>query len=193
MMKKYLFLSFCFFVGFDLLAQENVLPVIKQASFKKDSFYITKYGAKADGISLNTEAINKAIDACNKKGGGVVVVPEGMWITGPIILKSNVNLHLQRNALIQFTKDFSQYPLVEANWEGLPQMRNQSPISATNAENIGITGYGIIDGSGDAWRMVKKDKLTESNWKKLVASGGVLSDDKKTWYPSAGSLKAAQT
>ena len=70
-------------------------------------------------------------------------------------------------------------------------MRNQSPVSAENANNIAITGYGIIDGSGDAWRMVKKEKLTESQWKKLVASGGVLSEDKKSWYPSEKSIKGS--
>ena len=71
-------------------------------------------------------------------------------------------------------------------------MRNQSPFSAEGAVNIAITGKGIIDGNGDAWRMVKKDKLTESNWKKLVASGGLLSADKKTWYPSEKSFKGSQ-
>jgi polygalacturonase len=71
-------------------------------------------------------------------------------------------------------------------------MRNQSPISAVDAKNIAITGNGIIDGGGDAWRMVKKDKLTESQWKKLLSSGGVLSDDKKTWYPSESSLKGSK-
>ncbi len=69
-----------------------------------------------------------------------MVIPAGLWISGPVVLKSNVNLHLQRNALLQFTTDFNQYKLVEGNWEGLPQMRNQSPISASNQENIGITG-----------------------------------------------------
>jgi polygalacturonase len=70
-------------------------------------------------------------------------------------------------------------------------MRNQSPLSATNATNIAISGFGIIDGNGDAWRMVKKDKLTETQWKKLVASGGMLSEDKKTWYPSEKSFKGS--
>ena len=172
------------------LAQKK--PVVQPASFKKDSFYITKYGAVADGITLNTKSINEAIDACSKKGGGVVVVPAGFWLTGPVELKSNVNLHLKRNALLQFTSDFNQYKLVESNWEGLPQMRNQSPIFATAATNIAITGFGIIDGAGEAWRMVKKDKLTESNWKKLVASGGVLTEDKKTWYPSESSLRGSK-
>jgi polygalacturonase len=60
-----------------------------------------------------------------------------------------------------FSADFNEYQLVEGNWEGLPQMRNQSPISATNQTNIAITGKGIIDGNGEAWRMVKKEKTTE--------------------------------
>src|SRR5688572_3481864 len=91
---------------------------------------------------------------------------------------------LANGATLLFTPDKDQYPLIKGNWEGLPQMRNQSPISATNETNIGITGYGIIDGNGQAWRQVKKEKLTESQWKTLVASGGVLSEDGKSWYPS---------
>ncbi len=160
--------------------------------FKKDTFNIVKYGAVADGLTLNTDAINKAIDACNKKGGGVVLVPGGSWVTGPIVLKSNVNLHIVQDAIVQFTTDFSQFKLVATNWEGLPAYRNQSPISADNAVNIAITGTGIVDGNGDAWRMVKKDKLTETQWKNKIASGGVLSEDKKTWYPSESSLKGSK-
>jgi polygalacturonase len=168
------------------------LPVIAKTSFKKDTFNIIKYGAKSDGLTLNTKQINAAIVACNQKGGGVVLIPKGMWLTGPIELKSNVNLHLQANAILQFTKDFRQYELVASNWEGLPQMRNQSPLWATNQQNIAITGAGIIDGAGDAWRMVKKEKLTETQWAKLVASGGIISDDKKTWYPSAQNFKGSK-
>ncbi len=173
-------------------AQKKIPVVVKSPVFKKDTFNIIKYGAKPDGVTLNTKAINNAIDACSKKGGGVVLIPEGFWLTGPVELKSNVNLHLKRNAVLQTTDDFSQFTLIEGNWEGLPQMRNQSPISATNATNIAITGFGIIDGNGDAWRMVKKDKLSASNWKKLIESGGVLSDDKKIWYPTEKSLKGSR-
>ncbi len=173
------------------IAQKKSSVVVATPVFKKDTFNILKFGAKADGVTLNTKAINGAIDACNKKGGGVVLVPPGFWVTGPIELKSNVNLHLQKNAVLQTTDDFNEFKLVAGNWEGLPQMRNQSPVSATSATNIAITGFGIIDGNGDAWRMVKKDKLTESNWKKLVASGGSLSDDKKTWYPSEKSKRGS--
>jgi polygalacturonase len=179
------------FTSFVSEAQKKNPVVVASPVFRKDTFNIIKFGAKPDGVSLNSKAINDAINACNKKGGGVVLIPAGLWITGPVEIKSNVNLHLQRNAVLQTTNDFSQFKLVSGNWEGLPQMRNQSPVFATNATNIAITGYGIIDGNGDAWRMVKKDKLTETNWKKLVASGGVLSDDKKTWYPSEKSKRAA--
>ncbi|RYF82320.1 MAG: glycoside hydrolase family 28 protein, partial [Chitinophagaceae bacterium] len=180
-MKK--LLTILLAIGF-FAAHAQKYPVVQKTLFRKDTLLITKFGAKADGLTLNTKSINDAITASSKKGGGVVVVPAGLWVTGPLVLKSNVNLHLQKGALLQFTDDFNQYPLVATNWEGLPQMRNQSPLSANNATNIAITGFGIIDGNGDAWRMVKKDKLTETQWKKLMASGGVLSEDKKTWYPS---------
>src|SRR6218665_1528679 len=191
MMKKILVL--CLAVPCFAAAQvKGPLPSVKSPVFKKDTLSVAKLGALPDGNTLNTKVINLAIENLSKKGGGVVLVPSGLWLTGPITLKSNINLHLAEGATLLFTKDFNQYPLVESNWEGLPQMRNQSPVSATKASNIAITGKGIIDGNGDAWRMVKKDKLTESQWKKLVSSGGVLSDDKKTWYPSGKSLKGSK-
>ncbi|WP_316830570.1 glycoside hydrolase family 28 protein [Pedobacter aquatilis] len=174
-------------------AQKQVLPVIKQVKFKNDTTSIVSFGAKGDGLTLNTSNINKAIASVSQKGGGVVLIPSGLWLTGPIELKSNVNLHLKRDAILQFTDDFNQYKLVEGNWEGQPAWRNQSPISGSNLENIAITGSGIIDGNGGAWRMVKKDKLTETQWQKLVASGGSVSEDGKLWYPSQKTVKGAKT
>jgi polygalacturonase len=193
-MSKKAFSIFVFgFFFIPAVAQFNSkLPVIIQPKFKKDTLNIIKFGAVADGNTLNTKSINDAIDVLNKKGGGVVLIPSGLWLTGPVVLKSNINLHLAGGATLLFTKDFNQYPLIQANWEGLLQMRNQSPVSAANATNIAITGQGIIDGNGDAWRMVKKDKLNETQWKKLVESGGVLSDDKKIWYPSEKTLKGSK-
>src|ERR1041385_5431721 len=81
------------------------LPKVQQAVFKNAAYNISNYGAKADGITLNTKRINAAIDDCNKKGGGSVIIPKGLWLTGPIVLKSNVNLHLAKNAVLQFTSD----------------------------------------------------------------------------------------
>lgn len=163
------------------------MPRVKETNFKNYSVQITQFGAKAGGVFKNTEAINKAITETSNKGGGTVVIPRGIWLTGPIELKSNINLHLADGALLIFSKDFKDYPLVKTSFEGLNTIRTVSPISARNVENIAITGNGTIDGNGDAWRYVKKGKLTDSQWKNLVASGGVLSEDKKIWFPSESS------
>ncbi len=160
------------------------LPKAQQPVFKQDTVRITAYGATPDGHTLNTEAIHKAIDAVNKKGGGVVLVPAGLWMTGPIVMKSNINLHLSENATLLFTPDKTKYALTEGFYEGKSAARNQSPISGIDLENVAITGKGIVDGNGDVWRAVHKSQLTESQWKEKVASGGVLKDDGKTWYPS---------
>lgn len=163
---------------------------VEQPVFPEYSVNVTDFGAVADGKTLNTEAINNAIKDVNSKGGGKVVIPAGLWLTGPIELKSNVNLYTEQNSLILFTDDFNAYPILETSFEGLETRRCQSPISAWNAENIAITGYGVFDGSGDSWRPVKKGKMTASQWKSVLASGGVVEND--VWYPTAGSLKGAK-
>lgn len=167
------------------------MPVVKQPSFPDYKVNILDFGAKGDGVTLNTEAINKAIEVVHQRGGGHVIIPKGFWLTGPIVLQSNVNLYTEPNALVLFTSDFKAYPIIPTSFEGLETRRCQSPISARNAENIAISGFGVFDGSGDSWRPVKKEKMTASQWNKLIKSGGVLDADKKVWYPTAGSLKGA--
>ena len=167
------------------------MPKVQQPVFPAYEVNIEKFGAKGDGLFLNTKAINDAIKDVNQRGGGKVIIPEGVWLTGPIELLSNVNLYTEQNALVLFTGDFEAYPIIPTSFEGLETRRCQSPISARNAENIAITGYGIFDGNGDCWRPVKKEKLTASQWNKLVKSGGVLDEQERIWYPTAGSLKGA--
>ncbi|WP_338875533.1 glycoside hydrolase family 28 protein [Spirosoma sp. SC4-14] len=192
MLKKYRFLSLIGTTLTSLATQAQTAPVyswtnlpkIAQPTFRKDTVSILTHGAKPDGVTLNTKAINTAILVCSQKGGGVVLVPAGLWITGPIELKSNVNLHLKKAATLLFTTDKSQYALVEGTYEGKKAARNQSPISGISLENVAITGQGIVDGNGDVWRAVNKNQLTEPQWKEKVESGGVLKEDGKTWYPS---------
>lgn len=167
------------------------MPKVQQPVFPAYEVNIEKFGAKGDGLFLNTKAINDAIKDVNQHGGGKVIIPEGVWLTGPIELLSNVNLYTEQNALVLFTGDFEAYPIIATSFEGLETRRCQSPISARNAENIAITGHGTFDGNGDCWRPVKKGKLTASQWKKLVNSGGVLDEKQEIWYPTAGSLKGA--
>jgi polygalacturonase len=188
--KRLIFIAVVFISAFQMASAQTRqyswqhLPQVSSPVFKTDTFNIINYGAKADGITLNTKSINKAISDCSAKGGGVVLIPQGLWLTGPVVMQSNVNLCVSRAALLQFTDDKTQYPLVEGNYEGHAAVRNQSPISGTDLQNIAITGEGIIDGHGEAWRAIGKDRLTDNEWKALTASGGVLSENGKAWYPS---------
>jgi DNA sulfur modification protein DndE len=166
------------------------LPVVLEPIFRKDTFNILKYGARPDGQTLNTAAIQKAIDACSEKGG-TVLIPRGLWLTASLELKSNVNLHVAQGALVQFSSKLSDYHLIKTTWEGEEAVRNQAPLYGHDLENIAITGKGTFDGAGDAWRMVKKSKLNETQWQKLLASGGMLNEKKDTWYPTAQSLKGS--
>ena len=181
-------------VAIDDSIYENLpfdMPKVEQPSFPAYEVNILDFGAKSGGAAMNTDAINNAIKDVSTKGGGKVIIPEGLWLTGPIEILSNVNLYTEKNSLILFTDNFDAYPIIETSFEGLDTRRCQSPISARNAENIAITGYGVFDGAGDAWRPVKKEKLTERQWSNLVKSGGVVDADGKIWYPTAGALKGA--
>ena len=164
---------------------------VQQPSFPDYEVSIADFGATPDGITLNTDAINQAIRQVNEQGGGTVVIPAGLWLTGPIELLSNVNLHLEHNALVLFSADHSLYPIISTSFEGLETKRCQSPIYARGAENIAITGHGTFDGNGDTWRPVKKGKMTEGQWKKLLASGGVTNEKGDIWYPSEGARDGA--
>lgn len=164
------------------------MPLLEKPVFKNNTVYITEYGGIADGQTLNTMAFEKAINDLASKGGGTLMVPSGIWFTGPITFKSNINLHLEKGALILFSPDFDLYPLVKTVYEGRETQRCQSPISGKNLENIAITGEGTINGSGDAWRPLKKMKVTETHWNNVVKSGGVLKDA-GLWFPSENALK----
>ncbi len=168
------------------------LPVTYRPSFRRDTVSISRYGAKADGATLNTTAINQAIDLQSQAGGGTVLIPKGLWLTGPIVLKNNVNLHLEKDALLQFSRQYADYPIVLTTWEGQESYRCQAPISGVNLQNIAITGEGILDGGGDVWRAIKREKLTVGQWTKLTKSGGVVNDKKDMWYPSEKSMKGNQ-
>jgi polygalacturonase len=142
------------------------------------------FGGVNDGVTLNTDAFHAAFNELAKKGGGKLIVPSGTWLTGPITLQSNIEIHTEAGALILFSRNKDLYPIVESNFEGYATYRCQSPISGRNLENIAFTGRGVFDGNGDAWRPVKREKVTENLWRKFVTSGGVVSTNGRIWYPS---------
>lgn len=163
---------------------EFSMPRIQEPDFPGLEVNILDFGAIPNGLDDNTQFINQAIRHVSEKGGGKVVIPRGIWSTGPIALQNNVNLHTESGAVVIFSTNFDDYPLIATSFEGLDTYRCTSPISGRGLENIAITGNGVFDGSGHAWRPVKKGKLTATQWKQLVKSGGVLSEDGGMWYPS---------
>ncbi len=163
---------------------------VQKPVFPNYEVNIKDFGGVGNGLVKNTEAFEKAMKALSAKGGGKLIVPSGVWYTGPITFENNVNLHLVDGAVILFSKDYTDYPIVETSFEGLNTRRCISPLNANGKENLAITGNGSINGNGDAWRPVKKGKMTGAQWKKLLASGGVLNDKKDYWFPTQAALDA---
>jgi polygalacturonase len=166
--------------------QQFKLPAVQEPKIPNLTLNVTNFGAIPDGKTLNTEQIAKAIAALAEKGGGRLVFPPGLWLTGPIGLKNNIELHVEEGALVLFTPEFKQYPDHTLDMKGSSRTLTVSPVHGENLQDIAITGRGVMDGSGDAWRPVKKSKMTEAQWKKLLASGGIVegSDNNQIWWPS---------
>ena len=136
-----------------------ILRRIEAPRFPKRRFDITRFRASERDA---TAAFARAIEACHKSGGGRVIVPSGRWVTGPIVLRSNVELHLEEGATIAFLQDPNAYlPLVFTRWEGT-ELMNYSPfIYAFEQTNIAVTGRGTLDGQADAehwWPWKRKDE-----------------------------------
>ena len=127
---------------------------IKEFIYPDKDFVITDYGAKPGGETDNTKAITAAIEACYKAGGGRVVVPDGIWLTGPVHFKSNVNLYLEENAILSFSDNPKDYlPAVMTSWEGL-ECYNYSPLLyAFECENVAISGKGTLQPKMGTWKV----------------------------------------
>lgn len=114
-------------------------------------FDIREFGAIGDGATLNTQAINEAVEACARAGGGVVYVPPGRYLTGTVRLQSHVTLELESGARLLGSESPDDYPLVESPWGGRGPRERAALIYAEDADNITITGRGTIDGQGAIW------------------------------------------
>jgi len=139
---------------------------------------IEEYGAVGDGVTLCTGAFSSAIEQLSKAGGGHLDVPRGVWLTGPIVLKSKIDLHLSEGAMVVFTPDKNAYLTDASKGRAVPC------ISAQNCSDISITGSGVLDGNGKYWRYSKREKLSDVEWKELKQFGGQASEDGKFWFPA---------
>ena len=171
-MKRFALILALALVGLSASAQEPAKPQIPERSV-----LLTDYGGVGDGICLNTEAFGNAIKALSKQGGGHLIVPEGLFLTGPIALKDNIDLHLEKGAFILFSPDKTLFQADDGKVRPF--------ITASKRHDVSITGEGIIDGNGAFWRPVKRGKVSKTEWDDFVRMGGTLSADGNIWYASS--------
>jgi polygalacturonase len=143
----------------------GILEGIRAPTFPDRDFPVTAFGAVADGRTDASAAFRAAIEACHRGGGGRVVVPPGVFLTGPIHLKSRVNLHVSEGATVRFSRDPAAYlPVVLTRWEGVELMGLSPLVYAYEQHDVAITGQGTLDGQADAehWWPWKKNGHPQS-------------------------------
>ena len=163
---------------------------VQEVKFPATSVNIAQYGAVPDGKTDCTEAFNKAIKELSKQGGGHVIVPRGVWKTGPIQMRSNIDLHLSKGSTILFSENKELYVQKDDSLRD-GSKKCYALIRGSKLENVGITGKGVIDGQGFIWRPIKEKKVVRDGklpevWEEAQALGGTLRQDDKTyrlWYP----------
>jgi polygalacturonase len=115
-------------------------------------YVITNYGAVPDGITINTKAIQSAIDKCaSSKTGGVIVVPKGVFLSGAIFLKQGVDLLVEKDGVLKATTNIDDYPMIQTRWEGTEELWTSAFVNAEGVTDLDISGEGTIDGSGEEW------------------------------------------
>ena len=133
-----------------------IVAIITTAAFvpatrKAKRFLVTDYGAKGDSITLNTKFIQDAINDCSAKGGGVVVVPKGIFTSGALYLKNGADLYIEKDGILKGSANPDDYQQVNTRWEGEERVFTSAFINITDMDGTRISGEGTIDGSGDAW------------------------------------------
>ncbi|MFC4304016.1 glycoside hydrolase family 28 protein [Cohnella boryungensis] len=172
-----------------MTTKSNAYPVPSLPNIPPRTFSLSDYMEESDPLSLCTEALQRAIDACAEAGGGKVSIPPGIWRTGPLRLHSRLELHAEEGAIVRFEAQSKLYPLIASHFEGQSAVRCQAPLDGEGLEDIAFTGKGVYDGGGEGWRPVKRFKMTEDQWRKLTQSGGALSREGDIWWPSVEAME----
>jgi polygalacturonase len=122
------------------------------------AFNVREHGAVGDGQTLDSRALQTAIDLCAEHGGGTVYLPAGQYLTGSLFLRNNITLHLDSGAVIRGSENPQDYPVIHARWEGKYQDTYAPLIAGQSLNNIAVTGRGTIDGCGATWWKAKEEK-----------------------------------
>ena len=179
-----LFTSMATFAGNDYAKYYQGLPkpmpTVVAPTIPDNNVSIAECGGIGDGITMNTIAFQKAISKLSKLGGGHLNVPAGIYLTGLISLKDNIDLHIERNAMILLSPDKKDHFKTE---DGATDNKPTPGINASNRKNISITGEGTIDGNGKWWRAAKHSKVSDTEWNQFKLMGGTISANGELWYP----------
>ena len=135
-------------IAFCLIALLSALAVFAQSGGR---FVVTGHGAVGDATTVNTTALQAAIDACAKAGGGTLVIPEGTFLSGALYFKQGVNLLVEKDAVLKSTIAREDFPPIYTRWEGIERYWTSAFLNFVGMKNVEVTGEGTIDGSGDAW------------------------------------------
>ena len=191
-MKKFIISLLCVFAGLSAHANNDYakyyqnLPIEMAQptlpSIPANQVNLLDCGGQGDGISMNTESFAKAISKLEKMGGGHLNVPAGIYLTGLISLKDNIDLHLEKNAIIVFSEDKNDLIKTDKN-TGKKENKASACITASKRTNISITGQGTIDGNGEWWRAVKRNKVSDVEWNRFKDMGGSVTAKGDIWYP----------
>lgn len=160
----------CLFSGLTLSAQFKMPGWVNKVGARsfpvsKKVFYVNDYGAKTDTVTVNTVFIQKAIDDCAAKGGGIVSFRPGTYVTGALFIKSNVQFHIDKNVLLLGSQNFADYPEMKSRIAGIETTWPAALINILNAKNAAVTGKGIINARGkfcwDKYWAMRKDYDTK--------------------------------
>ena len=127
-------------------------------SKSKREYKVTGFGAVGDAKTLNTKSIQSAIDKCAANDGGIVVIPQGTFISGAIFMKQGVDLHIDKDGILKGTTNIEDYPVISTRWEGEEREWTSALVNAFDLNNFTLSGEGMIDGSGEKWVEINRGK-----------------------------------
>jgi polygalacturonase len=132
-------------------------------------FNVRDYGAIGDGITLDSPALQRALDAAAHIGGGTIFIPAGKYVVGSIFLRDNITLFIDAGAVLLGSQNLADYPIVTMRWEGVTQPTHAPLIAGDGLKNIAVTGRGIIDGRGERWWQLHRAKTLDAPRPRLIA------------------------
>lgn len=130
---------------------------------------VKEFGATGDGATLDSPAIQKAIDTASQNSGGTILIPAGKYVIGSIFLRDNITLHVDAGAILLGSQNIADYPLVTMRWEGVTQPTHAPLIAGDGVKNIAVTGRGTIDGRGEMWWQLHRAKNLDAPRPRLIA------------------------